>query len=418
MRHLRATKPRHRGAPGRARGDWGAVRLKRGRGRARDRAASRAGRGANRASRASLGRSRPTRGGRPALAGVRASAHWPDAGSARRRRPGSLAGSRGDRGAGSPVARAQLDQCERAQSSGDRDRQVRAPSRLVGAAWAPRVGRPDLQGAGEGRGGDERLRVAGGIAQRAVAAHRQPGDGPPAPRSDGPVRGVDPRHKLADVVGLPARPHGPVARVPVRVPAHRPAVGHDDDQRGTGGDRPRVAVPCPRAVVPVGSMQQVEHRIASAAVRPVARRQEDAHARGARQRRRAQRPLLQTRPEALAPDHRDGPGLGRRARHRRRRRPGSPAVTPATGRDRGGGQERERPPGACTLRTRALAIASMRQREHDSYRWSRVVQARHGTGGKPGLAGPKRQCRRPNRRQTREQRRKVAARVDATSSGR
>ena len=136
-----------------------------------------------------------------------------------------------------PVAGAQLDERERPQPRRDRDRQVRAPARLVGAALPPRGGGPDLERAGERRRGGERARVACGVAQRAVAAHRQAGDRAAAPRGDRPVGRVDPRDELADVVGLPARLHGPVAGVPVRVPAIGPAVGHDDDHRGVGGDR-------------------------------------------------------------------------------------------------------------------------------------------------------------------------------------
>ncbi len=226
---------------------------------------------------------------------------------------------------------------------------MRAPARLVRAALPPRVGRPDLERTGERRRRGERARVACGVAQGAVAAHRQAGDRAAAPRGDRPVGRVDPRDELADVVGLPARLHGPVAGVPVRVPAIGPAVGHDDDHRGVGGDRPRVAVLRPGPVVRVGPVQQVEHGIATARVRAVAGREQDPHPRRVAQRRGLQRPVLEARAEALAAHHGDGAsacGRGRstlRGRRRRRRGRAAVALRPAAaGRERTDRDERDR----------------------------------------------------------------------------
>ena len=224
---------------------------------------------------------------------------------------------------------------------------MRAPARLVRAALPPRGGRPDLERTGERRRSGERARVACGVAQAAVAAHRQAGDRAAAPRGDRPVGRVDPRDELVDVVGLPPRLHGPGRRQYQSV--YQPSAPPSGMTTISGA---RAVIACaspysrPRSVVRLRPVQQVQDGIATARVRAIAGWQQDPHPRRVAQGRRAQRPVLDAHADAPAAHHRDGPRAGRRARSSLRARGGRAGVVlrrcAAARRDRSDGDECER----------------------------------------------------------------------------
>ena len=121
--------------------------------------------------------------------------------------------------------------------------------------------------------------MAGGVAHRAVAAHRQPGDRAPALRGDRAVRRVDPRDELAHVVGLPPRL---VGRSPRYQSVYQPSVPPSGITT-MSGDRAVIASASPKrvheAVVGVRAVQEIEHRVAPGGVRTVAAREQHADVR-------------------------------------------------------------------------------------------------------------------------------------------
>jgi hypothetical protein len=177
-----------------------------------------------------------------------------------------------------------------------------------------------VDGPGQAQRRRERGGVAGGVCERAEAAHRQPGDGALAADVEGAVVAVHPGDQLLDVPVLPARQPARAVVEPVRVEAAAAAAGHDHDQRqlrrqllGLALTRAR-----PGGLVAARAVEQVEDRIPVLPARVIARREQDAHLRRRGQRRGLERELLQPRRQIVAPDQLRVLG-GRRRRGERKR---------------------------------------------------------------------------------------------------
>ncbi len=121
--------------------------------------------------------------------------------------------------------------------------------------------------------------MAGGVGERAEAAHREAGDGPLAAHVERPVVAVHPWDQPLDVPVLPARQPARAVVEPVRVEAAAAAVGHHHDQRQVRRQLLGLALARarPGGLVAARAVEQVEHRVVALPAGVIARRQQDAH---------------------------------------------------------------------------------------------------------------------------------------------
>ena len=177
-----------------------------------------------------------------------------------------------------------------------------------------------------------------------------------------------------------------VGRVPVRVPAVGPALGHDDDQRVAARDRLGLAELRPGVVGPAAAVQEVEDRVAARALGVVAAREEDLDVRRLVERRRGEVEVGQPRAQAvlrLDPERlRDLGRGGRRAR-------AVAIAAPAAGRQGEGRREqqaRQRGPAHARHRRYTAGAAARRTAPGDGAPRRRSHPPRYVAGPQAALA--------------------------------